>query len=274
MRRLAGKIEKYLRYARWRLSRDGLPMWWHVGRPNFGDDLTPDLFQRLTGQAVRFEPNRSAPHILGMGSILSKATAASIVCGSGLIEPAGTPIRVRRAVAVRGELSLRALASPPDDVLMGDPAVLVSEFVAAPSQKTRRFGFVPHVRSIDRWTAWNVRGHTLIDPAAPAWEVVDAIAACEVVLSQSLHGVIVADALGVPSVWVAPSKDMQGGRFKFDDYFTTIDAPKDPVPESSDIFLHPASYAASVGHYVFDKAAYRARLRAAFLDLASSPSSA
>lgn len=274
MRRLAGKIEKYLRYGRWRLVRDGLPMWWHVGRPNFGDDLTPDLFQRLTGQPVRFEPNRAAPHILGMGSILSKATGASIVCGSGLIEPAGAAIRIRRAVSVRGELSLRALATRPDDVLLGDPAVLVSEFVAPPAQKNWRFGFVPHVRSVDRWTAWNVRGHKLIDPAAPAWEVVDAIAACEVVVSQSLHGVIVADALGVPSVWVAPSREMRGGRFKFDDYFTTIDAPKDPVPESSDLFLHPGSFAASVGHYVFDKKAYRARLRTAFHDLASSLSQA
>jgi len=273
MKRLSGKIEKYLRYGRWRLASRGLPMWWHVGRPNFGDDLTPDLFQRLTGEAVRFEPNRSAPHVLGMGSILSKATVASIVCGSGLIEPVGTPIRTR-AVSVRGELSLRALASAPDDVLLGDPAVLVSEFVERPARKSHRFGFVPHVRSVDRWRSWNVRGHRLIDPAAPVWKVVDDIAACEVVVSQSLHGVIVADALGVPNVWVAPSRDMQGGRFKFDDYFTTIDAPKDPVPESSDIFLHPGSFAASVGHYRFDKTAYRERLRAAFRELASNLSRA
>jgi pyruvyltransferase len=266
MKRLPGKIEKYLRYWRWRFAAQGLPMWWHVGRPNFGDDLTPDLFQRLTGVPVRFEPKRSAPHVLGMGSILSKATAASIICGSGLIEPARTLVPAR-AIAVRGALSLQALAAPTDAVLLGDPAVLVSEVATPPAQKRHRFGFVPHVRSVDRWQAWNVKGHKLIDPAAPAWDVVDDIASCEIVVSQSLHGIIVADAMGVPNVWVAPSKDMRGGRFKFDDYFTTIDAPKDPVPENPDLFLEPNRYAASLGHYRFDKQAYRAQMRTALREI-------
>ena len=269
MTSLSGKIEKQLRYWRWRLAARGLPMWWHVGRPNFGDDLTPDLFQRLTGANVRFEPDRSAPHVLGMGSILSKATPASIVCGSGLIAPVATPIRAR-AVAVRGELSLRALASPPDDLLLGDPAVLVSELVTPPSRTRYPVGFVPHVRSVDRWRAWNVKGHRLIDPAAPVWKVVDEIAACETVISQSLHGLIVADALGIPNVWVAPATTMMGGRFKFDDYFTTIDEPKEMVLETPDIFVNPNSFAPSLGRYRFDKAAYRARLGTTFAELVVS----
>ena len=269
MTSLSGKIEKQLRYWRWRLAPGGLPLWWHVGRPNFGDDLTPDLFRRLTGASVRFEANRSAPHVLGMGSILSKATPASIVCGSGLIAPVASTIHAR-AVAVRGELSLRALASPPDDVLLGDPAVLVSELVTPPAQKRYSFGFVPHVRSVDRWRAWNVKGRKLIDPAAPVWKVVDEIAACETIISQSLHGLIIADALGIPNVWVAPSQSMMGGRFKFDDYFTTIDAPKEIVLETPDIFLEPGAFAATRGHYRFDKQAYRGRLRTTFAELAQS----
>ncbi|MFN3547511.1 MAG: polysaccharide pyruvyl transferase family protein [Mesorhizobium sp.] len=269
MTSLSGKIEKQFRYWRWRLSAGVLPMWWHVGRPNFGDDLTPDLFHRLTGAGVRFEPNRSAPHVLGMGSILSKATPASIICGSGLIAPTASGIRAR-AVAVRGELSLRALASPPDDLMLGDPAVLVSQLVTPPARKRHPFGFVPHVRSVDRWRAWNFKGHKLIDPAAPAWKVVDEIAACETIVSQSLHGLIVADALGIPNVWVAPSANMMGGRFKFDDYFTTIDAPKEMVLETPDIFSDPRAFTASLGHYRFDKAAYRARLGTVCAELTSS----
>lgn len=269
MTRLGGKIEKQLRYWRWRLATRGLPIWWHVGRPNFGDDLTPDLFQQLTGRSVRFEPDRSAPHVLGMGSILSKATPASIVCGSGLITPVATSIRAR-AIAVRGELSLRALASPPGDVLLGDPAVLVSELVTPTSRKRCPFGFVPHIRSVDRWRAWTVKGHELIDPSAPVWKVVEEIAACETIISQSLHGLIVADALGIPNVWVAPSATMMGGRFKFDDYFTTIDSPKEMVLETPDLFSDPLAFTPSLGRYRFDKAAYRARLRATFAELAMS----
>ncbi|RST85198.1 hypothetical protein EJC49_17125 [Aquibium carbonis] len=261
------KIEKQLRYWRWRLARGGLPIWWHVGRPNFGDDLTPDLFQRLTGVNVRFEPNRSAPHVLGMGSILSKATPASIICGSGLIAPIAGRIQAR-AVAVRGELSMRGLASVPDDLLLGDPAVLVSELIVPPPRKQHAYGFVPHVRSVDRWRAWNGMGLKLIDPGGPVRSVVEAIASCETIISQSLHGLVIADALSVPNVWVAPTDAMMGGRFKFDDYFTTIDTPKEIVPETQDIFRAPGVFAASVGRYRFDKAVYRERLRTTFSALA------
>lgn len=264
---ISRKIEKQRRYWRWRLAEGGLPLWWHVGRPNFGDDLAPYLFQRLTGAKVRFEANRSVPHVLGIGSILSKATSASIICGSGLIAPVNTPIHAR-AIAVRGELSLQGLASIPDDVLLGDPAVLVSELINPPSEKHHPFGFIPHVRSVDRWTSWNVRGLHLIDPGAPVWKVVDDIASCETIISQSLHGIVIADALGVPNVWVAPSDSMLGGRFKFDDYFTTIDTPKEIVPETQDIFRDPGVFAASVGRYRFDKAVYRERLRTTFSELA------
>ncbi|WP_187972498.1 polysaccharide pyruvyl transferase family protein [Aquibium microcysteis] len=269
MKSLAGTLEKHRRYWHWRLAAQGLPLWWHVGRPNFGDDLTPDLFERLAGFPVRFEPRRTTPHLLGMGSILQKATAASIVCGSGLIEPVGTTIATR-AVAVRGELSLRALASPADDVLLGDPAVLVSELVSPPGHKRHRWGFVPHVRSVHRWRSWNGNRHKLIDPAAPAWRVVDEIASCETIVSQSLHGLIVADALGVKNVWVAPSEAMQGGRFKFDDYFTTLDAPKDAVPEGPDLFREPGRLVPGLGRYRYDKQAYRTRLKAAIADFSSA----
>jgi len=270
MNRLSGKIEKQLRYWRWRLSSNGVPVWWHVGRPNFGDDLTPDLFRRLTGTNVRFAPDRAAMHVLGMGSILAKATSASILCGSGLIAPVRTTI-LGHAVAVRGELSLRALARAPQDVLLGDPAVLLSELMNPPRQKRHPFGFVPHVRSVERWASWNLHGHRLIDPAAPVWKVLEEIASCETIISQSLHGLIAADAFGIPNVWVAPSETMMGGRFKFDDYFTTIDAPKEIVPDSADLFRNPGAFASSLGHYRFDKTAYRARLQATFAELAQGP---
>ena len=87
--------------------------------------------------------------------------------------------------------------------------------------------------------------------------MVEAIASCEVVLSQSLHGLIVADALGVPNVWIAPTGDMVGGRFKFDDYFSTLDAAKECVPETADVFERPSVFGAGVGRYRHCKETYR-----------------
>ena len=59
---------------------------------------------------------------------------------------------------------------------------------------------------------------TVIDICAPVADVARAISECEYVLSTSLHGLIFADALGVPNEWVVLSDQIAGGSFKFRDY--------------------------------------------------------
>ncbi|MFM8953980.1 MAG: polysaccharide pyruvyl transferase family protein [Planctomycetaceae bacterium] len=268
------RIEKLVRVTRWRLApAHCLPLWWHVGRPNFGDDINPTFFGMVSGQCTRFASDRRRPHLLGAGSILERAVPASVVCGSGLLQPPRGQIRPEPTlVAVRGERSLAAFA-PRGDVFLGDPVILVDAWVAR-GEIRHRFGLVPHVRSVPRWRQLNSRSLHLIDPGLPPWQVVEEIAACETVLSQSLHGLIVADALGVPNVWVAPSSDMVGDRFKFDDYFSTLDAAKECVPENRDVFDAPGSFAAGIGCYRYSKAEYRAVLGRACAEFAARSAAA
>lgn len=53
--------------------------------------------------------------------------------------------------------------------------------------------------------------------------VLELIASSEYVLSSSLYGLIVADALGKPSRWLLLSRLVGGGGFKFRDYFSAFD---------------------------------------------------
>lgn len=253
------KLEKLRRYLVRRLTPPGaLPVWWHVGGPNFGDDINPTFFGRLAGGPVRFAVDRKRPHLLGAGSILERASPASIVCGSGFLREPRSVASAAEFVAVRGALSLAACPRP-EGVLLGDPLVLIDAF-ASPTAKRHRHGFVPHVTSVKHWRRLNARGRHMIHPGLEPWRVVEEIASCEVVFSQSLHGLIVADALGIPNVWVTPSDAMAGGRFKFEDYFSTLDRPKEPVPEGRDVFDHPRRYDAAVCRYRFSKADYRTAL--------------
>ncbi|MFM8827140.1 MAG: hypothetical protein ACKOFT_08690, partial [Actinomycetota bacterium] len=64
------RIEKLRRFVRWRFSPGRLPLWWHVGRPNFGDDINPGFFSRLSGLSTRLATDRGRPHVVGAGSIL------------------------------------------------------------------------------------------------------------------------------------------------------------------------------------------------------------
>ncbi len=268
------RIEKLVRFARWRLAPQYcLPLWWHVGRPNFGDDINPTFFGMVSGQCTRFASDRRLPHLLGAGSILERATPTSVVCGSGLLQSPQRRVTPQPTlVAVRGERSLEAFA-PRGDVFLGDPIVLVDAW-ATRGERRHRFGLVPHVRSVSRWRQRNTRGLHLIDPGLPPWQVVEEIGACETVLSQSLHGLIVADALGVPNVWIAPSRDMVGDRFKFDDYFSTLDVAKECVPESRDVFETPGSFAAGIGCYRYSKAEYRGVLARACAEFAARSAAA
>ncbi len=236
----------------------GLPVWWHVGRPNFGDDINPSFFEKIHGRPVRFAADRSRPHVLGAGSILEHATPSSIVCGSGFLEPPHAPVTPSQIVAVRGALTATACGAD-SSVLLGDPLVLIDAFVERTTPQ-HRFGFVPHIKSVARWRGFDTRGHRVIDPAWSPWRVVKDIASCELIFSQSLHGLIVADALGVPNVWVSPTDEMRGGSFKFDDYFSTLDRAKLAVPESADLFAAPEAYTAGLGKYRFCKQRYREAL--------------
>ncbi|MBR9766418.1 MAG: polysaccharide pyruvyl transferase family protein, partial [Rhodobacteraceae bacterium] len=227
------KLRKVHRGWRARLRGPGArPMYWHVGTPNFGDDINPDLFEALTGVRIRLTRDRSRAHFLGMGSILGRATDSATVLGAGLLDPAEPRPAPARVVALRGALSARHLGLDATAVPLGDPMVLVDRVMRPDGGED--IGLIPHVRSLNALRREMGRelppGLRLIDVSRPPWQVLREIGRCRLVLSQSLHGLIAADAFAIPSLWLAPSAQMQGGRFKFDDYFSTLDAPREPFP--------------------------------------------
>lgn len=61
-------------------------------------------------------------------------------------------------------------------------------------------------------------------------DVIDQIAQSKLIISSSLHGVILADAYGVPSVWYRGlGKDID---FKYRDYYGSTGRTLDAVPTS------------------------------------------
>ncbi len=259
------KFVKLSRRLRALPTRPGsLPVGWHVGRPNFGDDLNPALWSVLLNRPVRLATRRfkgGQPHLLGIGSILETATEHSIVCGSGFLCPdPPRSIRPSRLIAVRGQLTADRLATAPE--CLGDPAVLVDRVFPQSRQVGHEVGLIPHFSQINHFRRFSDTGAFLIDPAWSPSRVLAAICSCERIISQSLHGLIIADAYGIPNAWVAPSDSMKGGDFKFRDYYSTTDASKSPLPIRR---LGDAITTRSVDMFVsrfrFDKSAYMAAIR-------------
>jgi hypothetical protein len=154
-----------------------------------------------------------------------------------------------------------------DPEYLGDPAVLVDLVFPQQRQVEHQVGLIPHFSQKDKFQNLATSGAYLIDPAWPPLRVLEAICRCERVFSQSLHGLIIADAFGVPNGWVAPSDSMKGGDFKFRDYYTTTDRRKIAIPlarlsdaitaKSADVF---------VSRYRFEKQSYMAAIRKAAAD--------
>ena len=86
-------------------------------------------------------------------------------------------------------------------------------------------GIVPHY--VDKRHPWLAQYEAdprvlLIDVQSATLPFIDQIKQCHHIVSSSLHGIICADAYGIPATWVEFSDGVIGGGFKFRDYFASI----------------------------------------------------
>lgn len=211
------------------IARDRIHAFWCriPSRPNFGDALTPWLIRRIAGQYPVFvRPEDPRQKYFVVGSILDYAAARCTVWGSGIIARTDPISPAARLLAVRGPLSrARAIecgAACPE--VFGDPALLLPRFYRPAAHVRRGVGVVAHYsdrpRLEGRWPT--SRGLQLIDIQDPVESVIDQIAACEVVASSSLHGLVVSHAYRVPALWVKFRDLPHGDDSKFHDYYLSL----------------------------------------------------
>ncbi len=241
---------------------DRIPLRWHVGQPNFGDDYNPFLFENILDFPVRFEVS-SAPHLLCAGSILERSTSSSIICGSGFIFPDSQIPDFHKVISVRGEYSASRLGV--GSALIGDPFVIMSLYCSEiKPEKTRDITYIPHVNFFVRRGRSNLKvpEHVcVLDLGAEFDHVLETIASSKLIVSESLHGLVLADAFGVPNIWIAPSSDMLGGEYKFRDYYSSTSSPKKSVVASPLVFEQPHLYEPHVSEYKYSKSEYAAEMK-------------
>jgi pyruvyltransferase len=201
---------------------------------NFGDALNPWLIRRITGRYPYFAaPDEPGDKYLVIGSIIEYATPATVVWGAGLLSRDDWIDPGTRILAVRGPLTRRRALECGADCpeVYGDPALLLPRFYTPrPTLDRARLGVVPHYFDKPRLFAhWRApEGCRLIDIQGRAEQVIDEIAACDQIVSSSLHGLIVAHAFGVPALWVMFSDTLLGDDSKFRDYLASVGQDAEP----------------------------------------------
>lgn len=226
---------------------------WYDRRPNFGDAVGPWLVASMTGkEIVNVRKTRETPSkargraTLLVGSIIQMLNRHNVdIWGSGLMRPlsqeqvvAFSRLRKIRVRAVRGTLTaeeLRAKLSWDVPEVYGDPALLLPRFLPVQTRGDH-ITVVPHLKHRSAMTGLRSDRLLVADVREDLETVVAKIASARACISTSLHGIIVAQAYGVPWLWLNVTDSPVDGRdFKFDDFFTTIDS---SAVAQTDVPLH------------------------------------
>lgn len=195
---------------------------------NFGDDLNPVLWRRFLPGVIDGVPGTV---LIGIGTLLGGEFpdgTRKVVMGAGT--GYGPPPRLDATWDVRfvrGPMTAAALGLPPDRAI-ADPAILVGDLLPpAPAPAVRTTGpvlFIPHHVSA-RFMQWRrvcrLAGLEYADPTGPPLRVARQIQSARLVLTEAMHGAIIADALRVP--WIGVAIYPHINRFKWQDWLAAME---------------------------------------------------
>lgn len=184
--------------------------------PNLGDQLNRLLFPQ-----AEWAPPSDAEWV-GAGSVLESFDGfTGTVFGTGRAGPHSPPtdLRQARVLALRG-LRTRELVLTDAEVVLGDPGLLADGLVEPDQQGYT--AIVPHWSDQARMLT-TYPGTRFVDVTGPPMRALQMISGAAKVISSSLHGIVLADAFGVPRMWDW-FDGVQGGGFKFADHGSVVGA--------------------------------------------------
>ena len=199
--------------------------YWKSPQGNFGDDLNEWIWDSLLPGWRGWE---RAVTLVGVGTIFNDVhfpddrPGQFLILGSGV--GYGAPPKDERARrfdirSLRGPRSAQSLNLPESTGIV-DPAMMIATLDAFKFVRpTGRPIFVPHVSSVDRhpWEQICAQiGVDYVSPSGDAQTVIRKIAGASLVIAESLHAAILADAFRVP--WRAVSLTESFNREKWLDW--------------------------------------------------------
>jgi succinoglycan biosynthesis protein ExoV len=202
--------------------------------PNFGDELNAYMWSRLLPQGFLDEDGGEL--FLGIGSILWEnypKSARKYVFGSGYGGYAAPPDvhdGTWDVIFVRGPRTAARLGLPPEKGIC-DSAILLRTLDLPPAAENIGAAFMPHYQSFSRgcWPeACAEAGIRLIDPRDAVEKIIGEIRGARLLITEAMHGAIVADALRTP--WLAVRPIHAENAAKWADWAEALDLELHPQP--------------------------------------------
>lgn len=196
---------------------------------NIGDNLSGIIIKSFSKKDLIITNNPYIEgKILSIGSIMPNALNNDIVWGSGMLDHNQVPNGKPKILAVRGPLSRNELLKNnfKCEEVYGDPALLLPKLWNKNKEITHEYGIIPHYtdhssallnvfKNNNKFKIIDICNSNLID-------FLNEINSVSKILSSSLHGLILADAYGVPNARINITNRLVGGHFKFIDYYMSV----------------------------------------------------
>ena len=174
---------------------------------NFGDDLNPWLWDKLLPGFIDNEDDGNI--MLGVGTILEPWFIEDIPTnkrkfvvgsGAGMCIPTAKLDKSWEVICVRGPLTASYLGLD-IDVAATDPAMCIRDFWPQSKNLKEKVGCMPHHKSLKRFNWKQVcqdAGLEYVDPEAAYLDTMEQISNLRLIITEAMHGAIVADAIRVP----------------------------------------------------------------------------
>lgn len=165
-----------------------------------------------------------------------KIWGSGFICGKNKFcyRPFNLPeqyFRRAQVYAVRGKLSRDRLRNILHDNLEGvplaDPGLLISDLnVEGKFLKKYSVGIIPHFlengTNVFDTILRRFEKSIIIDMTKEIDDIIRMISQCNIIISSSLHGLIAADSLGIPNIRIKATHKVNGGDFKYNDYYSSF----------------------------------------------------
>ncbi len=209
-----------------------------ASQPNTPKELDKSfncLLLNELGISTKLLDQEDSSIVLG-GSDLSKIPAdftGSIIGAGFLHEDDAIPFSNPRIKALRGKLSSEKLQAP-SSILLADSNLLVKDLMKCRPDPSWQLALVPSLPEqtspqLHAFASRYASEVVLINMRAKPEKILNLIADSHHVISSTLVGLVVADALGIPNRWVS-FQQQPIDTFVFDDYYSAYDIQISALP--------------------------------------------
>lgn len=205
-----------------------------ISNYNLGDSCNETVLAVLFNRKPVISDGKDNERLIGSGSLIGEFEfngKKDIFWGTGSVEKNSHQISKNSiACAVRGPLTEKKLRSMGITVkpYYFDTGIFAPFAYGIPYKilnKKYEIGVIPHFSDYTRNLSMfedmekKYKGVKLINITEHPYKVMTEIAQCNMVLSDSLHGLIIAECMKIPVVYIRNESILGGSEYKFTDYF-------------------------------------------------------